>query len=86
MGYTYHPQIVFIKIFNDQRITKVPTPINMVFIGSFPANLAAKGAATNPPIINPVITCQWLKPKKVKKVSALAKVTKNSERLTVPIT
>ena len=60
--------------------------MNMVLIGHLPASLAANGAATTPPIINPIITCQWLRPIKEKNVSALARVTKNSVILTVPIT
>ena len=67
-------------------MTNTPTPINMAFVGSFPASFAAKGAANIPPRIRPKITCQWLSPKKAKNVSALAKVIKNSDKLTVPIT
>ena len=67
-------------------MTSTPTPINMAFVGSFPANFAAKGAASIPPRTSPKITCQWLSPKKAKNVSALAKVIKNSDKLTVPIT
>ena len=67
-------------------MTSTPTPINIAFVGSFPASFAAKGAANIPPRTNPKITCQWLSPKKAKNVSALAKVIKNSDKLTVPIT
>ena len=67
-------------------ITITPTPINIFLIGSLPANLAAIGAAITPPIINPRIVCQWLTPKIIKKVSALAMVTKNSVKLTEPMT
>jgi len=31
----------------------IPTPKNIFLTGSFPANLAAKGAANKPPIIKP---------------------------------
>ncbi|MNY63040.1 hypothetical protein D3C86_1999490 [compost metagenome] len=67
-------------------ITSAPTPMNIAFIGNFPASLAAIGAAKTPPKINPAINCQWLMPMTEKKVSALAKVTKNSVKLTVPMT
>lgn len=75
-----------INTLSDQRITNTPTPMNMALMGSFPASLAAKGAAAIPPITNPKMTCQWLNPKNAKKVRALAKVMKNSDKLTVPIT
>jgi len=60
--------------------------MNMVLSGNLPASLAAIGAADTPPIINPSITCQWLRPINEKNVIALASVTKNSVMLTVPIT
>ena len=41
--------------------------MNMVLIGNLPASLAAIGAADTPPIINPSITCQWLRPINEKK-------------------
>jgi hypothetical protein len=64
----------------------MPSKINDDLRGSLPVSLAAIGAATKPPIIKATITCQWLTPKIVKKVNALAMVTKNSVRLTDPIT
>ena len=67
-------------------MTSTPTPINIAFVGSFPASFAAKGAANIPPRTSPKITCQWLSPKKAKNVRALANVMKNSDKLTVPIT
>ena len=69
-----------------QIITSAPTEMNMVLRGSLPASLAANGAAATPPMINPMITCQWLSPINEKNVMALARVTKNSVMLTVPIT
>ncbi len=59
--------------------------MNDIFLGNLPANFAAIVAATTPPMINPKIVCQWLTPNKVKNVKALAKDTKNSLRLTVPM-
>src|SRR5450432_2171691 len=58
----------------------------MVFMGNRPASFAARGAAIVPPSIKPTITCQWLTPRKAKKVTALARVMKNSLMLTDPIT
>src|SRR5882762_955126 len=69
-----------------QIMTNPPTPMNIVFTGSLPANRAAKGAATVPPTINPRITGQWLIPSIEKNVIALASVIKNSVMLTEPIT
>ena len=63
-----------------------PTPINIHFVGNLPAKRAEIGAATTPPTIKPAITCQCETPIVAKKVKALAKVTKNSVKLTVPIT
>ena len=74
------------KILRLQIITSIPNKINDVFLGNLPVSLAAIGAAIKPPMINAIIACQWLTPIKVKKVNALASVTKNSVRLTVPIT
>ena len=62
-----------------------PTPMNITFSGSLPVNFAAIGAAKTPPRIKATINCQWLMPMTEKKVNALAKVTKNSVKLTVPI-
>jgi len=59
-----------------QKMTNEPTAINMVLTGNLPESLAAKGAATIPPVINPAIICQWLIPNMEKKVKALARVTK----------
>ena len=67
-------------------ITSTPTPINIFLSGNLPASLAAIGAATTPPTIKPKIVCQWLTPRIIKNVSALAIVTKNSVKLTEPIT
>ena len=67
-------------------MTNAPNRIKDIFLGSLPASLAAKGAATNPPIINARMVCQWLTPIMVKKVKALARVTKNSVKLTEPTT
>jgi hypothetical protein len=52
-----------------------PTPMNITFSGSLPANLLQLGAKT-PPRIKATINCQWLMPMTEKKVNALAKVTK----------
>ena len=76
----------FASILKLQKITSAPNNNMEVLRGSFPASLAAIGAASKPPITNPTITCQWVTPINVKKVKALAKVTKNSVRLTDPIT
>ena len=67
-------------------MTRAPSSINDVLRGNLPANFAAIGAATNPPMTRPNMACQWLTPRRVKKVKALANVTKNSVRLTEPIT
>lgn len=56
-----------------------------MFLDNLSTNFIAIGAATTLPMINPKIVCQWLTPNKVKKVKTLAKVTKNSVRLTVPM-
>ncbi len=56
------------------------------FRGNLPANFAAIGAAITPPVTRANITCQFCTPINVKKVKALATVTKNSVRLTDPIT
>ena len=69
-----------------EMITMIATPINIFFIGSLPTSVAARGAATTPPIIKPKMDCQWLTPRIKKKVTALAIVTKNSVKLTEPIT
>ena len=69
-----------------QNMTRAPNKMKDVLRGNLPANFAASGAATNPPITRPRIACQWLTPSSVKKVNALASVTKNSVRLTDPIT
>src|SRR5690606_10854155 len=61
-------------------------PKNIFFTGSFPTSLAAKGAAINPPRIRPKTVSIWLTPRIKKNVTALEKVTKNSVRLTDPIT
>src|SRR5688572_16766742 len=63
----------------------IPTAIIIIFRGSFPATLAAKGAATAPPMIRPSTIFQCRTPTVIKKVAALASVTKNSVRLTDPI-
>lgn len=69
-----------------KTITRKATKSTAVFCGSFPANLAAKGAAMEPPTINPKTIYQLLTPKEAKKVIDAASVTKNSAKLTVPIT
>ena len=53
---------------------------------SFLERCAAIGAATTPPKINPKIVCQPEPQIKVKKVNELANETKNSAKLTDPIT
>src|SRR5690606_9475786 len=76
----------FNKIRRLQKITSPPTQINIVFKGSLPASRTAIGEATTPPTTQPAIACQWLMPSMVKKVTALASVTKNSVSLTEPVT
>lgn len=63
----------------------IPTNIIMDLTGSLFANLAAMGAATTPPKISPIMTCQYPKPITVKKVIDEARDTKNSVKLTLPI-
>ena len=67
-------------------ITSIPNKIKEVLRGSLPASFAAIGAARKPPIISAMIVCICVTPNKIKKENALDKVTKNSVRLTVPIT
>lgn len=67
-------------------ITINPTHISIVRRGNFPASLAAIGAAIAPPIIKPAIICQCVMPINIKNDMALANVTKNSLKLTLPIT
>src|SRR5215204_5743186 len=67
-----------------QSNTIIPTAIIMVLRGSFPAKRAAIGAASVPPIMSPKTIYQLLTPTDKKKVKALAKVIKNSVRLTEP--
>lgn len=67
-------------------ITMIATPINIFLIGNLPTIRAASGAASTPPAIRPIIDCQWLTPRIKKNVMALAIVTKNSVRLTEPMT
>ena len=74
------------RILKLQITTTVPNKMNDAFRGSLPASLAAIGAAITPPITSASITCQFCTPIKVKNVNALARVTKNSVKLTVPIT
>ena len=59
--------------------------IIIVLIGNLLDRLAAIGAATIPPKINPKTTCQWENPMIVINVTELANDTKNSARLTDPI-
>src|SRR5687768_15187307 len=73
-------------IFKLQNITNKPNKIRDVLRGNFPASLAASGAASKPPTTNATITCQCVTPSMVKNVKALARVTKNSVRLTDPTT
>ena len=67
-------------------ITRIPSKMKEVLRGNFPASLAAIGAATKPPIMRAMIVCMCVTPNKMKNEKALARVTKNSVRLTVPIT
>ena len=67
-------------------ITSAPTAINIVFIGSFPTNLAAIGAAINPPTINPATSTSGMLLNNIKNVIELARTTKNSAKQTEPIT
>ena len=46
------------RILMLQKITSEPTPMNIVLSGSLPTSFAAIGAAINPPMIKPAITCQ----------------------------
>ena len=64
----------------------MPRSIKDVFRGNLPASFAAIGAAINPPTINAMMVCKCVTPNKMKNEKALASVTKNSVRLTVPIT
>ena len=66
--------------------TTLPKKINDALRGSLPESLAAIGAANTPPMMRARITCQCCTPMSVKKVKALASVTKNSVRLTDPTT
>lgn len=66
--------------------TIIPTPINIFLTGNLPTSLATRGAANSPPAIIPMIVPKWLVSKMIKKVKALAIVTKNSVKLTDPIT
>ena len=45
-------------MFKLQTIINNPTAMNIFFTGNLPAILAAKGAASIPPITNPKISCQ----------------------------
>ena len=69
-----------------QIITRMPNKIKEVFLGNLPASFAAMGAAIKPPIIRATIVCMCVTPSIIKNENALASVTKNSVRLTVPIT
>ena len=57
----------------------------IAFVGILFAMYAAIGAAMQPPIINPMIIAQCVKPISVTKVNELASAIKNSARLTEPI-
>ena len=63
-----------------------PTAINIVFMGTFPTNLAAIGAAIKPPTINPATSKIGILLKRIKNVMELTNTTKNSARHTEPIT
>ena len=67
-------------------ITRMPNKIKEVLRGSLPASFAAIGAAIKPPTISATIVCMCVTPSIIKNENALARVTKNSVRLTVPIT
>ncbi|HEY0731813.1 MAG TPA: hypothetical protein VGD33_05310, partial [Chitinophagaceae bacterium] len=75
-----------IKILTLHITTIVPNKIKEAFLGSFPASKAERGAAIMPPMISARITCQCCTPIIIKKLKALANVTKNSVRLTEPTT
>ena len=60
--------------------------MNMVLMGSLPTNLAAIGAAINPPTIKPATSNSGNSFKRIKNVMALAKTIKNSAKHTDPIT
>src|ERR1051326_5799464 len=68
------------------KITRAPTAINIVFIGTLPTNLAAIGAAISPPTINPATSTIGMLFNRIKKVIELTNTTKNSARHTEPIT
>src|SRR5687768_2202675 len=74
------------RILALQITTTAPSNMNEALRGSFPASLAAMGAAITPPITRARITCQFCTPIRVKNVNALATVIKNSVRLTEPTT
>ena len=66
-------------------MTTIPTKIIIDLVGILFAMYAAIGAAITPPIINPKIMAQCVKPMSVINVKELARVMKNSARLTDPI-
>jgi len=68
------------------KITKAPTAMNIVFIGTLPTSLAAIGAAIKPPTINPATSKIGILLKRIKNVIELTNTTKNSARHTDPIT
>jgi hypothetical protein len=74
------------SVFALASITKLPTIMNIVFMGSFPTNLAAIGAAITPPMIKPATSQSGILFRRIKKVIELANTTKNSARHTDPIT
>ena len=55
-------------------------------MGTLPTNLAAMGAAINPPTISPATSTIGILFKRIKKVIELTNTTKNSARQTDPIT
>lgn len=67
-------------------MTNEPTAIKRILIGSFPTNLAAIGAAINPPIIKPAISLSGMLLSKIKNTTELVSTTKNSVRQTEPMT
>src|ERR1700722_2922749 len=69
-----------------ESTTMLPTRRYKYLCGNFPAKLAERGAANNPPTIMAATSCSGTCCNKRKKVRVLASTTKNSARQTEPIT
>ena len=67
-------------------ITNAPIARNIFLTGILPTNLAAKGAASRPPNINPAMSIRGRLFNRIKNVIELQSTTKNSARQTEPIT